>query len=82
MTNPTFELHPEWWDLLCDLPSGKMKISSKVEEAGVTEGLVYFKQQNPSHAGLVNAPTSSSSPQQRPDGRQRLHGGNPKEHCR
>ena len=61
VTNPTFELHPEWWDLLCDLPSGRMKISSKIEEAGPTEGLVYFKQQNPSHANLVNASSSNSS---------------------
>ncbi|KAI1364202.1 docking domain of Afi1 for Arf3 in vesicle trafficking-domain-containing protein [Xylaria arbuscula] len=48
VTNPTFEMHPEWWDLLCDLPSGRMKISSKIEPAPITEGLGYFQQQNPS----------------------------------
>lgn len=48
VTNPTFEMHPEWWDLLCDLPSGRMKISSKIEPAPMTEGLGYFQQQNPS----------------------------------
>ncbi|KAK1750696.1 spindle pole body interacting protein [Echria macrotheca] len=61
VTNPTFEHHPEWWDLLCDLPSGKMKISSKIDPAPVTEGLVYFQQQNPSHAGLVNGAGSSNN---------------------
>lgn len=58
VTNPTFELHPEWWDLLCDLPSGRMKISSRIEEAPMTEGLVFFKQQHPSCANLVNTATT------------------------
>ncbi|KDN67602.1 putative spindle pole body interacting protein [Colletotrichum sublineola] len=53
VTNPTFELHPEWWDVLCDLPTGRVKISSKIDPAPVTEGMVYFQQQNPSYAGLV-----------------------------
>ncbi|EOO04084.1 putative spindle pole body interacting protein [Phaeoacremonium minimum UCRPA7] len=61
VTNPTFELHPEWWDLLCDLPSGKMKISSKIEPAAITEGLVYFQQQNPAYAGLVAGSSSNNS---------------------
>lgn len=60
VTNPTFENHPEWWDLLCDLPSGKMKISSRIEQAPITEGLVYFQQQNPAHASLVNTSSSGS----------------------
>ncbi|KAK3374982.1 docking domain of Afi1 for Arf3 in vesicle trafficking-domain-containing protein [Podospora didyma] len=61
VTNPTFENHPEWWDLLCDLPSGKMKISSRIDPAPITEGLQYFQQQNPTHASLVTGSTSSSS---------------------
>ncbi|KAL2133692.1 hypothetical protein VTI74DRAFT_1920 [Chaetomium olivicolor] len=61
VTNPTFEHHPEWWDLLCDLPSGKMKISSKIEAAPITEGLVYFQQQNPAYANLVHTSSSSGS---------------------
>ena len=61
VTNPTFELHPEWWDLLCDLPSGKMKISAKIESAPITEGLVYFQQQNPAYANLVHNSSSSGS---------------------
>ncbi|KAI0971304.1 docking domain of Afi1 for Arf3 in vesicle trafficking-domain-containing protein [Xylaria arbuscula] len=54
VTNPTFEMHPEWWDLLCDLPSGRMKISSKIDQPVVTEGLEYFQQQNPSIANLLS----------------------------
>jgi hypothetical protein len=61
VTNPTFELHPEWWDLLCDLPSGRMKISSKIEQAPVTEGLVYFQQQNPSFSNLLNGSFNTSA---------------------
>lgn len=57
VTNPTFELHPEWWDLLCDLPTGRMRISGRIEPAPVTEGLTYFAQQSPAYAGLV--PTGS-----------------------
>jgi hypothetical protein len=46
VTNPTFANHPEWWDLLCDLPTGRMKISSRIEPAPVTEGFLYFQHQN------------------------------------
>ncbi|KAL3428099.1 Protein mesA [Phlyctema vagabunda] len=61
VTNPTFENHPEWWDLLCDLPTGRMKISSRIEASPVTEGLVNFQQQNPAYAREANAASSSSS---------------------
>ncbi|RYO87954.1 hypothetical protein DL762_004004 [Monosporascus cannonballus] len=61
VTNPTFEMHPEWWDLLCDLPSGRIKISSKIDPAPVTEGLVYFQQQNPSFATLFSASGSATT---------------------
>ncbi|KAI2630779.1 spindle pole body interacting protein [Hypoxylon sp. NC1633] len=61
VTNPTFELHPEWWDLLCDLQTGRMKISEKIEPAPITEGLVYFQQQNPSFANLLSGSSNSSS---------------------
>ncbi|CAK7566455.1 MAG: hypothetical protein SEPTF4163_004401 [Sporothrix epigloea] len=60
VTNPTFELHPEWWDVLCDLPSGRIKISSRIEEAPMTEGLVFFKQQHPACAHLVNTATTAN----------------------
>lgn len=61
VTNPTFEMHPEWWDVLCDLPSGRVKISSKIEAAPPTEGMVYFQQQNPSFAGLVGGTSKISA---------------------
>ncbi|KIL88955.1 protein mesa [Fusarium avenaceum] len=60
VTNPTFELHPEWWDVLCDLPSGRVKISTKIDSAPVTEGLQYFQQQNAAFASIASGTTSTS----------------------
>ena len=60
VTNPTFANHHEWWDLLCDVPTGRMKISSRIENAAMTDGLVYFQQQNPAYA--LNANGSGSNP--------------------
>lgn len=60
VTNPTFELHPEWWDILCDLPSGRIKISSKIEPAPITEGLVYFQQQNSSLATIASGTVNNT----------------------
>jgi hypothetical protein len=57
VTNPTFENHPEWWDLLCDLPTGRMKISSRIEGAPLTEGLANFQQQNPGYPVGVTSST-------------------------
>ncbi|KAH0538677.1 hypothetical protein FGG08_004752 [Glutinoglossum americanum] len=54
VTNPAFANHPEWWDLLCDIPTGRMKISGSIEPAPVTEGLLYFQQQHPTHANPSN----------------------------
>jgi hypothetical protein len=45
VTNPAFSYKPEWWDLLCDLPTGRMKISNKIEPASPTEGSLFFQQQ-------------------------------------
>lgn len=64
VTNPTFEHHPEWWDLLCDLPKGRMTISSRIEHAAATDGLVFFQQQHPSYAGLINVSSSNSTSSQ------------------
>ncbi|KAF2461235.1 docking domain of Afi1 for Arf3 in vesicle trafficking-domain-containing protein [Lineolata rhizophorae] len=44
VTNPAFANKAEWWDLLCDLPTGRMKISHRIESAPVTDGLLYFQQ--------------------------------------
>lgn len=59
VTNPAFSYHPEWWDLLCDLPSGRMKISSNIEAAPVTEGSTYFQQH--AHAILSNLGKDASA---------------------
>lgn len=45
VTNPAFSYKPEWWDLLCDLPTGRMKISNRIESASPTEGSLFFQQQ-------------------------------------
>ncbi|KAH6139143.1 hypothetical protein HBI68_224490 [Parastagonospora nodorum] len=45
VTNPAFSYKPEWWDLLCDLPTGRMKISNRIEAAAPTEGSLFFQQQ-------------------------------------
>ncbi|KAF2110427.1 docking domain of Afi1 for Arf3 in vesicle trafficking-domain-containing protein [Lophiotrema nucula] len=50
VTNPAFAHKPEWWDVLCDLPTGRMKISHRIEAAPATEGSMYFQQQS----GLLN----------------------------
>jgi Stabilization of polarity axis len=60
VTNPAFANHHEWWDLLCDLPTGRMKISSKVEVAPTTEGLLYFQQQNPSFTTVMGSSNAST----------------------
>ena len=60
VTNPTFEHHPEWWDILCDLPSGRVKISTRIDPAPVTEGLLYFQQQNPAYANMAAGTQSNN----------------------
>ncbi|RKP22708.1 hypothetical protein SYNPS1DRAFT_31665, partial [Syncephalis pseudoplumigaleata] len=30
VTNPAFKDHPEWWDILCDVKTGRITISSKI----------------------------------------------------
>jgi hypothetical protein len=39
VTNPHFANKPEWWDLLCDLPTGRMTISQRIEAPQMTESL-------------------------------------------
>ncbi len=60
VTNPTFENHPEWWDVLCDLPTGRMKISNKIEQAPITEGLASFQSQNPGYASAFNGGSAAN----------------------
>lgn len=47
VTNPAFAHKNEWWDLLCDIGTGRMKISTKIEPAPSTEGVAFFQQNNP-----------------------------------
>ncbi|KOS18517.1 Protein mesA [Escovopsis weberi] len=54
VTNPTFEMHPEWWDILCDLPTGRIKISSSIEMPPTPQGLLYFQQRHPSLASIAS----------------------------
>lgn len=68
VTNPAFGLRTEWWDLLCDLPTGRMKISPKIEGPPLTEGTVFFQQgghgnsngKSSSNMNLINGLNSSS----------------------
>lgn len=63
VTNPAFGNHHEWWDLLCDLPSGRMKISSRIEPAQVTEGTQYFQHHAPmTSSSLLGGGNSSTDP--------------------
>ena len=62
VTNPAFANHPEWWDVLCDIPTGRMKISNRLEQAPITDGFVYFQQQNPGYAQSTNGYGGAGAP--------------------
>ena len=61
VTNPAFANHPEWWDLLCDIPTGRMKISSRIDQAFQTDGLVAFQQQYPAFSPNSNGTGGGTS---------------------
>ncbi|CCJ29531.1 unnamed protein product [Pneumocystis jirovecii] len=42
VTNPAFEHHPEWWDVLCNIDSGKIKISSHISPVNIPSHLENF----------------------------------------
>ncbi|KAG4304548.1 hypothetical protein PORY_001941, partial [Pneumocystis oryctolagi] len=42
VTNPAFEHHPEWWDILCNIDSGKIKISSCISPVTIPSHLESF----------------------------------------
>jgi hypothetical protein len=46
VTNPAFAHKAEWWDVLCDLGTGKMRISNRIEQAALTDGVIYFATNN------------------------------------
>lgn len=55
VTNPHFANKPEWWDLLCDLPTGRMTISKCIEPPQMTESLsAWLVSFQPPQAQLVN----------------------------
>ncbi|KAG8627220.1 hypothetical protein KVT40_004703 [Elsinoe batatas] len=58
VTNPTFSMHAEWWDLLCDLTTGRMQISKNIDPAPMTEGVAYFQSGG---TGAVESNSKSSS---------------------
>lgn len=49
VTNPAFAHKSEWWDVLCDISTGKMRISNKIDQAPLTEGVAYFQNPTNSH---------------------------------
>lgn len=60
VTNPTFTHKPEWWDLLCDLPTGRIKISPNIEQAPLTEGLLFFQNAGSTSASSYTQAGASS----------------------
>ncbi|GAB7358394.1 hypothetical protein MBLNU230_g2463t1 [Neophaeotheca triangularis] len=62
VTNPAFGHHAEWWDVLCDLSAGRIKISAKIEMPPLTEGVVFFQNNNggvPSSASTATSHAAS-----------------------
>ncbi|KAK0922629.1 hypothetical protein LTR91_004355 [Friedmanniomyces endolithicus] len=58
VTNPAFAHKTEWWDLLCDLGTGRMRISNRIEAVSpIPEGVRFFQQ--PGH--LPSAFSSSTT---------------------
>ncbi|KAK0248749.1 hypothetical protein LTS09_016127 [Friedmanniomyces endolithicus] len=58
VTTPAVAHKTEWWDLLCDLGTGRMRISNRIEAVSpVSEGVRFFQQ--PGH--LPSASSSSST---------------------
>jgi len=62
VTNPTFTGKVEWWDLLCDLSTGRIEISPKIDSAPRTEGLLFFQSagSNSSSSNMRSAAGSST----------------------
>ncbi|TGZ82400.1 spindle pole body interacting protein [Ascodesmis nigricans] len=40
--NPAFAHHPSWWDILCNIDTGRIKISPELQQPGPFEGASYF----------------------------------------
>ncbi|KAI5240814.1 spindle pole body interacting protein [Aureobasidium subglaciale] len=61
VTNPAFATHTQWWDLMCDLPTGRLRISPKIEQAPLTEGVLFFQQNGQGVPQPYHAPGPVSS---------------------
>lgn len=57
VTNPAFAHKSEWWDLLCDLSTGRMKISPRIQQPALTEGVAYFHNPQNGQPGAATAAT-------------------------
>lgn len=55
VTNPAFAHKTEWWDLLCDLSTGRIKISNRIEQVPLSEGVAFFQ----THSNLLNSGAST-----------------------
>ncbi|TKA66071.1 hypothetical protein B0A55_11172 [Friedmanniomyces simplex] len=58
VTNPAFAHKTEWWDVLCDLGTGRMRISNRIEAVSpIPEGVRFFQQ-----PGHLPSTTATSAP--------------------
>ena len=62
VTNPVFAGNQRWWDLLCDLPTGRMKISNEIEHPQQTEGAKSFQLACPNASSLANGAPGAQTP--------------------
>lgn len=42
VTNPTFANHPGWWDILCNIDTGRIKISPEIKASPPGDGAAIF----------------------------------------
>lgn len=64
VTNPTYEEHTAWWDILCNIDTGKITVSKdiQVNPTGRKQSLAYFEEGFASLAiGRTNGVNSNSS---------------------
>lgn len=40
--NPAFAHHPSWWDILCNIDTGRIKISTEIKQPGPSDGPTLF----------------------------------------
>lgn len=52
--NPAFAHHPDWWDILCEIDTGRIRISPNLPKPPISEAMSIF-------GALPNAPNSSDT---------------------